>query len=80
VDGFARVVISDQGIGIPAEAREKVFERFYRVDPELTGGVGGSGLGLYISRQIVEAMGGNIAVEANEPQGSRFVVSVPRAD
>ena len=79
VDGYVQVSIADHGIGIPEEAREKVFERFYRVDPELTGGVGGSGLGLYISRQIVEAMGGRIAIEANEPQGSRFVVSVPRA-
>jgi signal transduction histidine kinase len=73
------IEVLDQGVGIPEDAREHVFRRFYRVDPTLTGGVGGSGLGLYISRQLVEAMGGSIRVEANHPHGSRFVVSLPRA-
>jgi signal transduction histidine kinase len=77
VDGSVRVVVADQGLGIPADAREQVFQRFYRVDPELSGGVGGSGLGLYISREIVAAMGGTIEVEPNEPRGSRFVVTLP---
>jgi signal transduction histidine kinase len=72
------IEVRDEGVGIPEEAREDVFRRFYRVDPALTGGVGGTGLGLYISRQIVEAMGGRIHVEGNEPRGSRFVVSLPR--
>jgi signal transduction histidine kinase len=79
VDGTARVEIVDHGRGIPEDARDRIFERFYRVDPELTGGVGGSGLGLYISKEIVERMGGRITVEANEPRGSRFVVLLPRA-
>jgi signal transduction histidine kinase len=79
-DGIVRIVVSDRGLGIPADAREQVFQRFYRVDPELTGGVGGTGLGLYICRELVEAMGGTIAVEPNEPRGSRFVVTLPGSD
>jgi signal transduction histidine kinase len=77
VDGSVRVVVADEGRGIPEDARDQVFERFYRVDPELTGGVGGSGLGLYICREIVHAMGGSIAIEPNEPRGTRFVVTLP---
>ena len=80
VDGLATVVVADDGAGIPAEAREQIFERFYRGDPELTAGVGGSGLGLYISRELVRAMGGRIWVEPNDPRGSRFLVSFPTAD
>ncbi|MGN6797697.1 MAG: ATP-binding protein [Gaiellaceae bacterium] len=78
-DGHVTIEVVDQGVGIPEEARDHVFRRFYRVDPTLTGGVGGSGLGLYISRQLVEAMGGSIRVDGNEPRGSRFVVKLPRA-
>ena len=77
LDGHVRLAVADHGLGIPPEARDQVFHRFFRVDPELTGGVGGSGLGLYICREIVEAMGGSIALEANEPHGSRFVVTLP---
>jgi signal transduction histidine kinase len=77
VDGSVRVVVADDGRGIPEDARDHVFDRFYRVDPELTGGVGGSGLGLYICRELVQAMGGTIAVEPNEPRGTRFVVTLP---
>jgi signal transduction histidine kinase len=76
-DGVVSITVADHGIGIPEEAREDVFRRFYRMDPNLTGGVGGSGLGLYICRQLVEGMGGRIRVEANEPQGTRFVVTLP---
>ncbi len=56
-----------------------MFRRFYCVDPNVTGGIGGSGLGLYIARQIVEAMDGRIDVEPNEPRGSRFIISLPRS-
>ncbi|HZQ81474.1 MAG TPA: ATP-binding protein [Gaiellaceae bacterium] len=77
VDGSATIVVADHGIGVPDDLRERLFERFYRVDPELTRGVSGSGLGLYICRQIMEALGGRIAVAANAPQGTRFTVSLP---
>jgi signal transduction histidine kinase len=79
LDGRVDVVIADTGSGVPEDERELIFQRFYRLDPELSGGVGGTGLGLYISRQMIEAMGGTIRVEANEPRGSRFVVSLPAA-
>jgi signal transduction histidine kinase len=78
-DGEVQIVVVDRGIGIPEAEREEIFHRFYRADPNLTRGVSGSGLGLYISRQLVEAMGGTIVVQANEPKGSRFVVRLPRA-
>jgi signal transduction histidine kinase len=76
-DGRATIAVADQGIGIPDDVRERVFERFYRVDPQLASGVSGSGLGLYICRQIVEAMRGRIDLEANEPRGTRVVISLP---
>ena len=77
--GEVRVTITDQGIGVPEQHRSEIFHRFYRVDPGLTGGVGGSGLGLYICRQLVESMGGRIALEQAAGTGSRFVVSLPQA-
>ena len=76
---FVTITVADEGLGIAEAQREQVFSRFYRVDAQLAGGVGGSGLGLYISRQLVEAMGGRIRAEANEPRGSRFVVALPPA-
>jgi two-component system sensor histidine kinase SenX3 len=79
-DGAVSIAVTDRGVGIPEESRGRIFERFYRVDPQLTGGVGGSGLGLYISRQLVEGMGGQLAFEPNEPSGSRFVVSLQAVD
>jgi signal transduction histidine kinase len=76
--GTAEVTVADEGLGVPEDDRDQIFERFYRVDPELTRGVGGSGLGLYICRELVQALGGTIRFEPNEPRGSRFVVSLPR--
>ncbi len=66
------VQISDQGIGIPAEALGRVFERFYRVENELTQSVRGAGLGLAVCRGIVEAHGGRIWVESTPGLGSTF--------
>jgi len=73
-----RIVVADAGVGVAAAEREQIFHRFYRSDPELTGGVGGSGLGLYICRELTEAMGGRIWVEPNAPTGSRFIVALSR--
>jgi signal transduction histidine kinase len=71
------VCVRDQGIGIPAHEAEKVFDRFYRVDNELTRTVGGLGLGLSVSRGIVEAHGGRMWVESTPGVGSSFFVSLP---
>jgi signal transduction histidine kinase len=72
-----RVEVSDEGLGIPAGQQERVFEKFFRLDPEMARGVGGSGLGLYISRRIVEQMGGKIRVDSALGQGSTFTVELP---
>jgi len=76
-DGRVRLVVLDNGPGIPAAARARVFERFYRTDEARSTDDGGSGLGLAIARWIVELHGGRIRAEANEPHGSRFVVELP---
>jgi PAS domain S-box-containing protein len=71
------VHVTDQGIGIPEDAQPRLFQRFYQVDGSATRNVGGSGLGLYISKQIVEAHGGNIWVKSREGEGSTFSFSIP---
>jgi signal transduction histidine kinase len=74
-----RFVVRDEGIGIPPGERERIFEKFYRLDPELTRGVGGTGLGLYICRELVHRMNGRIWVDAGPNGGSTFVVELPLA-
>ncbi|MGQ0695658.1 MAG: two-component system histidine kinase PnpS [Nitrospiraceae bacterium] len=69
--------VADTGIGIPEQDRPRVFERFYRVDKARSRELGGTGLGLAIVKHIVEEYGGQVWVEANQPQGSRFVVHFP---
>jgi PAS domain S-box-containing protein len=73
-----RVHVADDGLGLPPAERERIFEKFYRLDPNLTRGVGGTGLGLYISRELAERMGGRIWVDAAE-RGSAFVFELPVA-
>lgn len=70
--------VSDNGIGIPAKDRERIFDRFYRVDKARSREAGGSGLGLSIVHAAVKAHGGSILVGDNKPQGSRFTVSFPK--
>jgi PAS domain S-box-containing protein len=74
-----RWVVSDEGLGIPASERRRVFEKFYRLDPDMTRGIGGTGLGLYISRELVRRLNGRIWVEGNNGKGSRFHVELPVA-
>jgi signal transduction histidine kinase len=74
-----RIVVRDEGLGIPAGEQERIFEKFYRLDPSLARGVGGSGLGLYISRELVERMQGQLTVSSEAGRGSTFVVELPRA-
>jgi two-component system phosphate regulon sensor histidine kinase PhoR len=71
------LTVSDTGIGIPPQDRPRVFERFYRVDKARSRELGGTGLGLAIVKHIVEGHGGQVWVEGNQPQGSRFVVRLP---
>ncbi len=71
------IEVSDKGLGIPSSEREKIFEKFYRLDPQQTKGVGGSGLGLYICRELVERMEGELSVDSEPGIGSRFIVALP---
>ncbi len=72
--------IADNGIGIPHKEKSKIFERFYRVGNEDTRSTKGTGLGLYIVRQIVLAHNGTISVADNRPQGTIFTISLPSND
>jgi signal transduction histidine kinase len=71
--------VADQGLGIPQGEQRRIFDKFYRVDPNLTRGVGGTGLGLYISRELVRRMNGTIWVDSREGEGSRFSFELPVA-
>ena len=73
-----RIEVRDQGLGIPPSEQQRVFEKFYRLDPEMARGIGGSGLGLYISRKIVEQMDGSLSVHSAPGVGSTFTVLLPR--
>jgi len=73
-----RIDVSDDGPGIPPSEQERIFEKFYRLDAGMKGGVGGSGLGLYISREIVSQMGGTLSVRSQPGEGSTFSVTLPR--
>ncbi len=73
----AVVTVADTGIGIPEAEQERIFERFYRIDPARSRQLGSTGLGLSIVRHIVEAHGGHIGVESAVGQGSRFRFSIP---
>ena len=69
--------VKDEGIGIPSNELARIFEKFYRLDPQMTRGVGGTGLCLYICSELVHRMGGNIWVESSEGQGSTFLLELP---
>jgi protein-histidine pros-kinase len=75
--GAARVSVTDRGMGIEPEARERLFGRFYRTAGAVASGTQGLGLGLYISRSLVEAHGGELWVESEPGQGSTFRFTLP---
>jgi two-component system sensor histidine kinase VicK len=78
-DHAVRFSVLDAGLGIPPGEQRRIFDKFYRVDPNLTRGVGGTGLGLYISRELVRRMNGTIWVESSEGDGSSFNFELPVA-
>lgn len=74
----AQVQIKDTGVGIPEEDIPHLFQKFYRVDNSMTRSVGGTGLGLFISKKIVELYSGRIWVESQAGKGSTFFINLPR--
>ncbi|MDX6481301.1 MAG: hypothetical protein QOG85_1811 [Gaiellaceae bacterium] len=77
--GLVTLTVRDNGLGIPPSEQDRIFEKFYRLDPALTRGVGGSGLGLYISRELVSRMGGRMSVRSRPGEGAAFTVELPAA-
>lgn len=77
-NSVAQIQVSDSGVGIPEEDIPHLFQKFYRVDNSMTRSVGGSGLGLFISRKIVELYNGRIWVESQVGKGSTFFINLPR--
>jgi two-component system, OmpR family, sensor histidine kinase SenX3 len=73
------VAVTDQGIGIPDRDKERVFERFYRVDPARSRATGGTGLGLAIVKHVAASHGGEVTVWSTEGQGSTFTLRLPEA-
>jgi len=79
-DKFVTITIKDTGIGMSAEDREKLFDKFYRIQSNETRGIVGTGLGLWITKQLVELMGGKIFVDSIKHVGSQFYFTVPIYD
>ena len=76
-DGMVRFEVRDRGLGVPAAQRERIFDKFMRLDPNLRRGIGGTGLGLYICRELVRRMGGQIWVDGRDGAGSIFYLELP---
>jgi two-component system sensor histidine kinase SenX3 len=78
-DHTVEISVVDQGVGIPHEELERIFERFYRVDPARHRSTGGTGLGLSIVKHVAATHGGDVRVWSQEGQGSTFTLSLPRS-
>jgi signal transduction histidine kinase len=72
-----RFEVSDQGVGVPADDAEHIFEKFHRLDPEQTLSAGGTGLGLFIAKRLTDELGGQIGLEPNRASGTTFFVELP---
>jgi signal transduction histidine kinase len=78
-DDQIRFAVADEGLGIAEADQERIFDKFQRLDPDLARGVGGTGLGLFICRELVAQMGGTLDVASREGEGSTFTVRLPVA-
>ena len=74
--GIIRLSVSDHGKGVPKKYRERVFERFYRIDKGRSTKIGGTGLGLSISKNLALMMGYSLGVESNKPKGATFFIDI----
>jgi PAS domain S-box-containing protein len=74
-----RFMVHDEGLGIPLREQKLIFDKFYRLDPNQLRGIGGSGLGLYICRELVHSMNGRIWVESDPGEGATFTFELPAA-
>jgi two-component system phosphate regulon sensor histidine kinase PhoR len=79
-EGTARFTVRDDGLGIPLGEQKRIFEKFYRLDPDHRRGIGGSGLGLYICRELIRSMNGRIWVESDPGKGATFTFELPLAE
>ena len=77
-DNLIEIAVTDQGIGIPEKDLERIFERFYRVDPARSRQTGGTGLGLSLVKHVVSNHGGDISVWSSEGAGSTFTIRLPQ--
>ena len=79
VDGIVEIAVTDQGIGIAPEEQDRVFERFYRIDPARSRHTGGTGLGLSIVKHVVQNHGGDVRLWSQPGYGSTFTILLPEA-
>ena len=77
-DDWIYVYVADEGIGIPQSEQEHIFERFYRVESPLSRRTEGTGLGLYLCKEVIEAHGGKIWVQSEPGKGAKFIFKLPR--
>ncbi len=77
VGDHLRFSVHDQGLGIPVGEQERIFDKFYRLDPDHRRGIGGTGLGLYICRELVRSMHGRIWVDSEPGKGTTFAFELP---
>jgi signal transduction histidine kinase len=79
-DEHVRFSTRDEGLGIPLGEQQRIFDKFYRLDPDQRRGIGGSGLGLYICQELVRSMNGRIHVESDPGEGAIFTFELPVAE
>jgi signal transduction histidine kinase len=78
-DDVVRFSVRDDGLGIPLVEQQRIFDKFHRLDPNMSRGVGGTGLGLYICKELIDQMDGRIWVTSGEGKGSTFAFELPIA-